>query len=206
MPVSLEDLTVDQLLAHAKTTESSHSLLQTLNANPETREMLQRALKKANPNLSIPALDAKDAITSAVKDLREDNEKLRREIQEKDIRDRITAQRKEVRERFNLTDADVLEVEKIMTREVDPIPSYAAAAQVFLASKQSAVPTPAVFVPPTFSLTEGKDDPWAKALTANAPAGMSGGTQSALNRIAINEMYKAANEIFGKAPGSTRPQ
>jgi hypothetical protein len=203
---TLEDLSVDELRARAAVTESSHTLLQSLTSNPETREMIQRAIKKANPKVIIPEIDSADKVMTAVAGLREDNEKLRREIQEKDIRERITAQRKDVRERYNLSDADVLEVEKIMTRDVDPIPSYAAAAQVFVASKQSAVPTPAVFVPPTFSLTEGKDDPWGKALTANAPAGQHGGTQSSLNRIAINEMYKAANEIFGKAPGSTRPQ
>src|ERR1700675_1065717 len=113
---TLEDLSVDELRARAALTESSHTLLQSLTSNPETRETIQRALKKLNPKLVIPEIDAQDKVMGAVQGLREDNEKLRREIQEKDIRDRLTAQRKDIRERFSLTDADVLEVEKIMTR------------------------------------------------------------------------------------------
>jgi hypothetical protein len=197
---SLEDMTVDQLLAHAKAIEPHANLLRTLTNNPETREMIQRAIKKANPTVSIPELDTRDAVMTKVDALREDNEKLRREIQEKDIRERLERQRAQIRTDYELTDADVLEVEKIMTREVDPIPSYSAAAQVYKASKISATPTPSSYTPPNFTLSEGKDDPWAQGLMANAPGG--GGTKSRLDRIGMTEAYKAMNELFGgKVPG-----
>lgn len=197
---TLEDLSVDQLLAHARVTESSHTLLQSLTSNPETREIIQRAMKKINPKLSIPEIDAKDAVRDEIKTEREARIALENRIREEEIRRRLTDQRKAVIAEHGLTDADMLEVEKLMTREVDPIPTYNGAALVYKASKISATPTPSVFVPPNFTLTEGKDDPWAQGMVGNAPGG--GGTKSRLDRIGMSEAYKAMNDIFGgKVPG-----
>jgi hypothetical protein len=61
---------------------------------------------------------------------------------------------------------------------------------VYLASRVSATPTPASFQPPTYQMPE--KDVWAKGI----------GSPANLNRIAMDEAYKAYGEIFsGKVPG-----
>jgi hypothetical protein len=198
MSTSLEDMTVDQLLAHAKSLQQSASLLQTLTANPKTRETIQRALKTLNPNLSIPEIDARDALSADIKTERDARIALENRIREEEIRRRLTDQRKAIMEKHQLSEADVLEVEKLMTREVDAIPTYEGAALVYKASKLSAMPTPATFTPPTFELPD--KDTWAGGMMSNAPGG--GGTKARLDRIGMNEAYKAMNELFGgKVPG-----
>jgi hypothetical protein len=188
---SLEDMTVEQLLAHAKSTESSHTLLQSLTQNPETREGIQRLLKKANPKLVIPEIDAADRVMGSVKELREDNEKLRREIQEKEIRRDIESRKAKVMSDYSLTEADMSGVEKLMLDAENPIPTYDAAARVYLASKQSATPTPAQWTAPTtYEMPE--KDVWGPGI----------GNKAKLDRIAMNEAFKAASEVFsGKVPG-----
>jgi hypothetical protein len=190
MPKSLEDYTVDELLAHAKTTESSHSLLQSLTANPETREMIQRAIKKVNPKISIPEIDSRDTVLAAVATEREERLKLERRIQEDEIRRRLETNRADIMARHKLSKDDMLEVEKLMTRDTDPIPSYEGAALVYKASRQSATPTPATYMPPTYEMPE--KDIWGKGI----------GNRAALDKIAINEAFGAWNEIMsGKVPG-----
>jgi hypothetical protein len=198
MSTSLEDMTVDQLLAHARSLQSSASLLQTLTANPKTRETIQRAIKTLRPDLSIPEIDAKDSLSADIKTERDARIALENRIREEEIRRRLTDQRKAIMEKHALTEADVLEVEKLMTREVDAIPTYEGAALVYKASKVSATPTPSTFTPPTFELPD--KETWAGGMMSNAPGG--GGTKARLDRIGMNEAYKAMNDLFGgKVPG-----
>ena len=188
--MSLEDLTTDQLLARARQLEAGANTLAALSANPETREGLQRLLKKANPKLSIPEIDAKDAVLGEVKTLSASLEKLQNQILERDVRDRIERQRADVKGRYKLSDEDLTEVEKLMIDKDNPIPTYDAAARVFRASRTSATPTPAQFNPPTFQMPES--DVWGSGI----------GNPSKLNRIAIEEAYKAFGEISsGKVAG-----
>ena len=187
---SLEDLTVDQLRARAAETESSHALLQSLTQNPKTREVIQRAIKSVNPNVVIPEIDAADSVRGEIKAEREERLKLERSIQERDIRDRLERQRAAIQVKYKLTADDMIEVEKIMTREVDPIPSYEGAAQVYKASRTSATPTPASFAPPTFDMPE--KEIWGKGI----------GNRSNLNKIAMDEAFKAWGDIAsGKVAG-----
>jgi hypothetical protein len=185
MPVSLEDLTPDQLMDYAKKAQSSHELFTTLTGNPKTREVMQRAIKTLNPNVSIPEIDAADKVLTKVNELAEDNAKLRREMQERDIRTRIEADKAAVKTRYGLTDADFTGVEALMIDKDNPIPTYDAAARVFLASRQSAVPTSAQFSPPTFQMPT--EEGWKKGLCNPA----------ALNKFAMEEAYAAWNEIRG---------
>lgn len=187
---SLEDLTTDQLLARARETESAHSLLHALTSNPETREQIQRAIKKINPKVSIPEIDSRDAVRDEIKVEREERIKLENSIRERDIRDRIEKQRASVMAKYKLSDADMLEVEKLMVSETDPIPSYDAAARVFQASKTSATPTPASFAPPTFDMPD--QDTWGAGI----------GNQSTLNKIGLSEAFRAFSDIKqGKVAG-----
>jgi hypothetical protein len=187
---TLEDLPIEQLLAHAKATESSHTLLRSLTSNPETRESLQRLIKKVQPNLSIPEIDAKDSVREEIKTEREARLALEQKILERDVRDRLEKQKLAVKRDFNLTDDDLLEVEKLMVRAEDPIPTYRGAAQVFAASRQSALPTPASYQRPTFQMPE--KEVWAGGI----------GSPAKLNKIAMDEAYNAMGEIMsGKVAG-----
>jgi hypothetical protein len=183
---SLEDLTTDQLLARAKELESSASLLHSLTRNPETRETIQRAIKKINPNLSIPEIDAKDAVLAVVSASEKRVEKLENDIRERDIRERLEKQRAGLMVRYNLSESDMLAVEALMVDKDNPIPSYDAAARVYVASKQSAVPTPSAFSPPTVYEMPEKET-WAGGIANPAK----------LNHIAMNEASRAMSEIMG---------
>jgi hypothetical protein len=197
---TLEDLTVDQLLAHAKAIEPQANILRALTSDPATREAVQRLIKQKYPQTSIPEIDAKDAVRDEIKAEREARLKLEERIQTDEIKRNIEARKAKATKDYGLTEADLIEVEKLMLDADNPIPTYDAAARVYKASKISATPTPAVFVPPTYSLTEGKDDPWAQGMKGNAPGG--GGTKARLDRIGMNAAYEAMNEIFsGKVPG-----
>jgi len=187
---SLEDMTVDQLLAHAKGLETQKNTFQQLMQDPGIRETVQRGLKKLNPSLSIPELDARDSVREEIKTEREARIKLENDIRERDIRARLEKQRADIKSEFKLSDEEVLEVEKLMTREADPIPSYRSAAQVFRAMSQSAKPTPAIYSAPTYDMPE--KDIWGKGL----------GNKNALDKIAMTQAFDAWNEIAsGKVPG-----
>jgi hypothetical protein len=192
---SLEDLTPDQLLAHAKTLEQSHSLLHTLTSNPETRETLQRAMKKLNPKLSIPEIDAKDAVLAVVKESSERVEKLENKIRDDEIRQRLERQRTNLMSKYRLSEEDMTAVEALMVDKDNPIPSYDAAARVYLASKQSAVPTPSAFSPPTtYEMPE--KDVWGGGIANPAK----------LNTIAMNEAARAMQDIMGGKVAGMGPQ
>jgi hypothetical protein len=187
---SLEDLTTDQLLAHARQLQGSHDLLQTLMRDPTARETVQRHLKKVNPSVSIPEIDAKDAVLAELGEERKARQQLEKSIMEDRVRTRLEKQRADAKSKYKLNDADMIEVEKLMTDAENPIPTYDAAARVHAASKQTAVPTPASLRPPTFEMPE--KDVWAGGI----------GSRANLDRIAMNEAYAALNDIRqGKVAG-----
>lgn len=182
---SLEDLTTDQLLAHARALEGSHNLLNTLSGNPETRTELQRLMKKVNPKLVIPEIDTADAVRGEMKVRDERIASLENKILEGEVRGRMERQRAAAQVKYNLSDADLLEVEKLMI-DPDPdkrVPGYESAARVFTAERQNAKPTPASFSPPVFTMPE--NDVWGKGI----------GNKQQLDKIALTEAYSAWNEV-----------
>jgi hypothetical protein len=183
---SLEDLTVDQLLARAKETTASHELIQTLSRNPETREMLQRAIKKANPNIPIPEIDKEDKVMAALENERKEREKLANQIQERDIRERVERERASIKDKYHLTEDDMKGVEALMVKtdsNPEPIPFYDAAARVFKAGRTPSVPSPSLLQPPTYTMPE--KDVWGKGI----------GNPAQLNRIAMEQAFTAFNDI-----------
>lgn len=172
---SLENMTTEQL-------QESTRLLHTLLNSSDTREQTLRLIKKKTGN-AIAEIDAKDAVLAEVATERSERLKLEARLQERDIMDRIEKERARVKQSHNFTDADVLEVEKLMVDKDAPIPSYAAAAKVFQASKQIAQPTTHQLKPNTWDMPE--KDVWAAGI----------GNKQALNKIALEEAYKASNEF-----------
>lgn len=175
MAGSLENMTTEQL-------QESTRLLHTLLNSSDTREATLRLIKKKN-GVPIPEIDAKDSVLAEVATERGERLKLEARLQERDIMDRIEKERAKVKAAHNLTDADVLEVEKLMIDKEAPIPSYAAAAKVYKASQQVAQPTPYQLKPNTWDMPE--KSVWAPGI----------GNKQALNKIALEEAYKAMNEF-----------
>jgi hypothetical protein len=187
---SLEDLTVPELLATARAATEKSQLFDTILSDPATRKEALALVKKRNPNMPIPELDAENAASAAVAEERKEREKLEARMRESEMRERIAAQRTTVRDKYKLTDADLLEVEKIMTDETAPIPHYDAAVKVWRAQKSQAVPTSSNISPPVYEMPT--KDVWKSGIGNNAN----------LNKVAMKLGYDAWNEIrAGKVAG-----
>lgn len=191
MANSLEDLSVDQLLQVAQRGLNSENMLNGLYNDPATREDLLRLMKKQNPALTIPEIDAKDDVLGKVGDANKRVADLENKLAERDIRDRVTAEKNRVKNLYQLSDADMAEVEKLMIDEHEPIPSYAAAAKVYVASRTQAVPTSSSLSPPVFEMPD--QNVWKGGI----------GNRAGLDKIAMSEAYRALNEIkSGKVAGT----
>src|SRR6266446_5285365 len=169
MPASLESMTTEQL-------QESTRLLHTLLNSPDTREDTLRLIKKKN-NVPIPELDAKDAVMGELKKEQDARIALEARLQERDIMERIAKEREKVKQTYQLNDTDVAEVEKLMVDKDAPIPSYAAAAKVYKASKQIAETTTHLLKPNVYDMPEKSI--WAPGI----------GNKAALNKIALEEAY-----------------
>ena len=191
--MSLEDLTIEQLrelAGKAQAMEPSYNLVNQLSKDPEARQMFQRYLKKKNPNVSIPEIDSEDRMMKALGDEKAAREKLEAKIAEDAIRERVEKDRASVIQKFNLSDDDIKAIEKRMVKSddnPDPLPPrYEWAAQLFLAERTPSTPTPASFSPPgVYTMPDGKV--WGKGI----------GNAAALNRIAMDEAYRAYADIKG---------
>lgn len=172
---SLENFTQSQL-------EESTRLLQTLLGSKDTRETMLRAIKKATGQV-IPEIDARDAVMGEVEKERAERLKLEARLQERDILERIEKERSRVKTDHGFNDEDVKAVEALMVDRDAPIPSYAAAAKVYKASKQIAHPTTHQLQPKTWDMPE--KDVWAGGI----------GNKMQLDKIALQEAYKAANDF-----------
>ncbi|MBA0087605.1 MAG: hypothetical protein HRJ53_21685 [Acidobacteria bacterium Pan2503] len=190
--MSLEDLSMDQLRELAGRAEKyapAHNLVEQLGKDPDMRLALQRWAKKKNPTLSIPEVDAEDRIQAALKEEREAREKREAKLTEDEARRNIEAQKRAVIEKYHLTADDVTAIEKRMLKSddnPDPLPPrYDWAAQLYMNSRTPSTPTPSAFLPPTYSMPEGKV--WGKGI----------GNPAELNRIANDQAALALQEIRG---------
>lgn len=183
---SLEDLSHEQLLVLAKQQQGMADLANQLLSRPDTREMVQRAVKKLQPNLVIPELDTKDSTTAAIEGLREDNRKLEQRLIERDVRERVNENRATIKAKYGLSDADVLEVEKMMLDPENAGMSHDAAARVYKASRTPSTPTPSAYKGPT-SYQMPEKDIWAPGI----------GNKARLDRIALEQAHLAFAEVMG---------
>ena len=190
--MSLEDLSIEQLRAlagKAQQMEPAFNLVNQLSKDPEARTMFQRYLKKKNPTLSIPEIDSEDRVMKALSDEKEAREKLEAKITEDRARERVEKERSDTITKYGLTEEDIKAIEKRMIRSdenPDPLPPrYDWAAQLYINSRTPSTPTPASYMPPTYSMPEGKT--WGKGI----------GNAAELNRIAMDEAYRAFADIKG---------
>lgn len=181
--MSLEDLSVDELLAAARNALPSHEMLNALVNNPETREQTLRLIKKQNPKLVIPEIDARDQVMDQFSGTSKRVEELENQIREREVRDRIRDQRNSLKTKYGFDDNDIAEIEKLMVDEEAPIPHYEAAARVYKASKQAAVPNSAALSPPVFEMPD--QNVWSGGV----------GNRAALDKIAMKEAFNALEEL-----------
>lgn len=129
--MSLEGLTEGQVQQLAK---GMQALLNSQDA--EVRKGTQRMLKKIDPKLSFPELEVEDHIETALKPLREDNEKLRNELKEKDFRESVEHQHANILSRGY----KVEDVQKLMAER--GIVKFETALEVLDMQNRLAPPTP----------------------------------------------------------------
>jgi len=180
---SLEDLTTDQLLERARQLERTSDMLQGLLKDPELRQTTLRGLKKLNPSLPIPEIDAADTVRAELEAERQKRAELEDRVRRNEITQSIKEDEARIRQRFGLTDADVVEIKKLMTDEHQPIPYWDRAAEFYVAQRKVAEPTPTSIAPPTYEMPD--KDIWGKGIGNNAQ----------LNKIAMEEATRALNEI-----------
>jgi predicted Zn-dependent protease with MMP-like domain len=190
--MSLEDLSIEQLrelAGQAEAMKPAFNLVSQLSKDPEARTMFQRYLKKKNPNLSIPEIDSEDRVMKALGEEKAAREKLEAQLTEERARAQVEQQRKDVISKYGLSDDDIKAIEKRMIRSddnPDPLPPrYDWAAQLYVNSRTPSTPTPSSFMPPTYTMPEGKT--WGKGI----------GNAAELNRIAMDEAYRAFADIKG---------
>lgn len=180
---SLENLTQDEILDAAANAIPHAQLYRTLVNDPKHRDAVLRMVKAANPNTPIPEIDAADAVRAELRERDQTIQALQQRLDNRDIQDRANAIRTACAAKYGLTEAEMKDVEALMTAETDPIPTYDAAARVYLSEQRSAVPTPSAIESTVFEMPE--TDVWGKGI----------GNPAELNRIAQREAAKAMNEL-----------
>lgn len=187
---SLENMTQDEILDAAAQAIPGARLYQTLMQNPKTREQVLRMQKDINPNLPIPEIDAADKVRTEISARDDRIAALEQDARTRDIRDRASAVRSAAMSKYGLTEAEMQGVEALMVSETDPIPTYDAAARVYLADQQLATPTHSSIEAAVYEMPE--HDVWGAGI----------GNPQALARIAAKEAAAAMNDI---RRGALRP-
>jgi hypothetical protein len=186
--MSLEDLSVDQLLSVARESKPMADLVKQLSSNPETRTQLQRLMKQANPTLVIPEIDAADKVREEIGQRDEKIAALEQRFLERDVRDRLERSRAAAMSKYGLTDSEMTDAEKtymLAENAEERVSSHDLAAKLFKASKQQSVPTHSAVAPSVFEMPE--KDVWAGGI----------GNKAKLDQIGLQEAFSAWNEIAG---------
>ena len=141
--MSLEDLSLearDELAALAKK----------LADNPKTRKEFLRLTKSVNPDLPIPELEIEDRTTTALDQMRAENESIRAKLREKEAMETLEKRRNALMKKGLVqSDDDISQVEKVMLDK--KIADHETAAEYWNWMKQSAEPTASSYQPNTMS-------------------------------------------------------
>jgi hypothetical protein len=167
--MSLEDMSLearDELAALAKK----------LADNPKTRKEFLRLTKSVNPDLPIPELELEDRTTSALDQMRAENESIRAKLREKEAMETLEKRRNSLMKKGLVQSEDeVSQVEKVMLDK--KIADHETAAEYWNWMKQSAEPTGSAYQPNTMSK-------WDLSKFMKNPIG-----------AARDEAFKALNEL-----------
>jgi len=122
------------------------ALAQRLADNPETRKDFLRMTKKVNPDLPIPELEIDDRTTSALTQMRQENEAIKAQLKAKEAQEMLDKRRQSLVKKGLVDNEDEIDaVEKLMLEK--KIADHETAAQYHQWMKQAAVPTPSGYQP-----------------------------------------------------------
>jgi len=170
---SLENMTEQELAQRVAESAQYRALL----SDSNFRGQVHAELKRLNPKLPIPEYDAKQELLAANKALTDQLETLAGKFKTMETSAAIAAARDQIKAAHKLTDAEVVEVEKLMVDPAIAAGTHAAAAEIYRARKNAAlaVPTPAsldfgVHMPAEEGLDWLKGDPAkiARQVASNA--------------------------------------
>lgn len=116
------------------------SVYSRLVSNPETREQTLRLVKKANPNMMIPEIDAKDAVVSQVQALEAKLAKSEEDRAREKVLAGLEKQKEQLLARPGWKSEDIDACEKMMIEK--GIANYATAADFYDMQRQAATPGP----------------------------------------------------------------
>ena len=122
------------------------ALAQRLADNPETRKDFLRMTKKVNPDLPIPELEIEEKTSSALDQMRKENDAIRAKLQAKEAQEMLDKRRQSLVKKGLVDNEDEIDaVEKLMLEK--KIADHETAAQYHQWMKQAAVPTPSGYQP-----------------------------------------------------------
>lgn len=122
------------------------ALAQKLADNPETRKDFLRMTKRINPDLPIPELEIEDKTSTALAEIRKENEAMKAKLREKDALETLEKRRQALVKKGLVDDETEIEaVEKLMLDK--KIGDHETAAQYHQWMKQAATPTPSGYAP-----------------------------------------------------------
>ena len=122
------------------------ALAQKLADNPETRKDFLRMTKKVNPDLPIPELEIEDKTSTALAEIRKENEAMKAKLREKEALESLEKRRQGLVKKGLVNDESEIEaVEKLMLEK--KIGDHETAAQYHQWMKQAATPTPSGYNP-----------------------------------------------------------
>lgn len=104
--------------------------------DPEVRGDFFSLMKKQNPKLSIPEVDVRSQMQSALEQEREERAKLEQRVRDNETRDKIRADRAQALKESGLGEGDIDEIEKVMTEQ--GIANHVTAAKFVAQSRQLA--------------------------------------------------------------------
>ncbi len=177
IPANIEGMSVDQLQALAVTIDA-------LGKNKDARKLLQKSLKTAFPDAPLPEydnealLEARDA--ELRKQMQEQADEIKRLKMERDLGDA----RSRAKAKYKLSDAEIADVEKLMTEHT--LTDYDLAADYFVRSNRPAPPAPTAKI--SLSVAELPGGEWAKAL----------GNRQVQRKVLRQTLYDARNEFHAQ--------
>lgn len=107
MPMEFDDATAANLQAAAK-------LIQTIGAKPETRRELLGLIKRVQPDLPIPEIDAAKPVEDKIEALAKSVDELKAGLSAKDQNTQLERARDTLRTKHGYTDDGIKELEKFM--------------------------------------------------------------------------------------------